>query len=116
VGGDEMITQAAFMGRGTKFGTGSNVTLKKGSDRVQDIVPTTPIDVDLPDARDFKVGGPIFYIFNHAAAAYNISVEDYDGGSVVVLSQDDSCILLLLDNSTAAGVWTYIKYPKFAPI
>lgn len=104
------MSQVTFMGRGTKFQTGSNVTLKHGSERVQLIQPTVSvIDVTLPDATELKKGGPIFYVINNAVFAYFLQIKDNDGNVLTLFGKHDAGILFLLDNSTSAGVWSFLK-------
>lgn len=82
----------------------ANLILKRGSKRLQVPFPQSAAkDVTLPDARKLKTGGPQYYFVN--GGEENAVIKDAGGSTIATLTHGDTAILLLLDNSTAAGVW-----------
>lgn len=101
-----MITQAEFMGGGLASVLTGNVTLKRGSKRLQAFYPYGAArNVTLPDARKLRTGGPHFFIVN--VGPEDAAVKDAAGGAVITLGTNETAIILLLDNSTSTGSWWY---------
>lgn len=59
----------------------------------------------LPDARNLRTGGIHFMVKNTRTSAVDLTLKDYDGGTVATIPQEETWIVCLLDNSTSAGVW-----------
>lgn len=84
----------------------ANLTLKRGSKRVQVPFPQSATkNVALPDARKWKTGGPHLYIIN--GGPEDAAIKDADGGAIATIDSGETAIIVLIDNSTAAGSWWY---------
>ena len=73
------------------------------------------LNIDLPDATAYRVGGPVGYIVL-TSASNTVTIRD-NGGTAITLSdgattlEADECIeILLLDNSDADGLWAAKVY------
>jgi hypothetical protein len=77
--------------------------------------------IQLPDARDLPLGGPIWYFDNLTPGdSYEIFFTNQSDAVVGVLKSKDyvnrnHCVVTLLDNSTAAGVWGMLGLQKNEP-
>ena len=105
-----------------------SATLAAGGDeliwnkyRVWRWAPATDADhyVRLPDARNIPLGGPIYYLINtHEATTSptrDVHIQDNGGTTVGILGpahgatlDTSGAVLLLIDNSTAAGTWAVL--------
>lgn len=84
----------------------ANITLTSSSDVCQSVAMTVMgKHVTLPDATTLEEGGPRFLIRN--AGGYPIGVRDSAGTLVAAVAAGGFVNLYLIDNSTAAGVWSY---------
>jgi len=104
------MLQADFAGKSELLTLSDNITLVKGSKRVQIISSAggATRDITLPDATTLEEGAPLFYIGNKDET-YDITVKDNGGNTIATLSVTDVVILCLVDNSTANGTWVYIN-------
>lgn len=96
-----------FMGGGIKRNISGNITLTSGSKRVQVLDPQgAGYYVRLPDAQTMLPGGPCFYIVN-VNGSHDLLIKDYDGTTLytLVAGNDDVVTIVLVDNSSQAGVW-----------
>ncbi|MHC5053635.1 MAG: hypothetical protein ACYTKD_02835 [Planctomycetota bacterium] len=95
---------AAFFGGAVESAPATTVTLLATSKRVQKLPPSAAVNVDLPDARECELGGPVFYIVN-GSGTYALTVRDADGGTLATVSAGDAAAVALAQNDTAAGRW-----------
>jgi hypothetical protein len=72
------------------------------------------INLQMPDATRLKTGGPQFYLHN-VDVAHTIYVNTYNttGGTIGNVPPTKLLILLLTDNTTAAGNWEWIGVDLF---
>lgn len=96
------ITAESFVGNGGTSTLANGSTLTKGDDQIQ-IVTFGDHTVDLPDATTLK-NGWFYEIINNGGST--VQVRDSAAGSVATLEGGDNVKTILLDNSTAAGVWS----------
>lgn len=65
---------------------------------------TGSLNVTVPDARKLQVGGePVYVVANHGSNTFTL--RDAAAGSLGTVAVGACAHLILLDNSTAAGVW-----------
>lgn len=90
----------------TETSGSANITLTSASAVCQSVAMTAlGKHVTLPDATTLIEGGPRFLIRN--AGGYPIGVRDSAGTLVAAVAAGGFVNLYLIDNSTAAGVWSY---------
>jgi len=74
--------------------------------KVHRVSATGTQDFILPDARLFKVGGPIFYVW---ATGDTLEIRSVDVGvSLGTVTTGNIAAVYLLDNSTAVGTWIVV--------
>jgi hypothetical protein len=100
-----MISEADFYGRYRTTTMSADLVLKEGLARVQSVDPQFGgLNVDLPDARRLRLGGPIAYIVN-VNDTNGVTVRDAAAGTVASLSTNEAAILSLVANADAGGSW-----------
>lgn len=104
---------AGFSG-GAITSSAVDITLTSSSAQAQQITMTAANKkVTLPDATTMSKGAIAFYIAN--AGGISFDVVDSSGGNITTLTPYDSVSLVLVNNSTAAGVWLSVtSWEKFA--
>lgn len=96
------ISQAGFYGGAIYVSGTGPFNVAKGL-TVFRIDASAETAVFLPDARLFKPGGAIFYIW--ADGLGNLNLADNDSGFLLFIPVNNIATVYLTDNSTAAGTW-----------
>lgn len=101
------IPYDTFMGGCAAYTSMSaDVDLYVGHERMVVLIPQSAgLAVNLPDARDFRVGGPHFVVLE-VNGAYSVDVKDAGGGTVGTLAASSAGKLFLSENDTLAGRWS----------
>lgn len=100
-----MISLAKFLGGAVRYGTLSTTkALWPGHPRVIRVATSggTP-KVRMPDATKLQTGGVLFAISNEGPAS--VTLEDYAGSSIRVLATGYTADMLLIRNTSQAGLW-----------
>ena len=99
-----MVTQQSFYGNSSTVSFGSNRQLAARMPRLQVLTATgAGLNVNLGDSRDYKIGGPHFFIVNVGANTF--TVVDNGGTTLATLTTNQVCEISLLRNTGANGVW-----------
>jgi hypothetical protein len=100
-----MATTASLGGGATTTTGSSNITLTASSNRVQAVTMTAADkSVILPDATTISsLGGPLYIITNYGS--YIFTIKNSSGVNIAEVSSNQTLMLSLSDNSTAAGIW-----------
>jgi hypothetical protein len=99
-----MIPQADFWGRSRELTLTLSQTLGYGTRVVLVTAPTAAKLLNLPDARNLREGGPHFYLGNVGAETWTL--RDNANNTLETVVAGDWVICNLIDNSTAAGIWS----------
>ena len=99
-----MVSQDKFYGGSEAATISANRTLNAGMKRIQVITPTTTgLSCVLGDSRDFKLGGPQFYIIN--LGPDSITLKNNGGSTLATINANQVCELYLQRNTGVNGNW-----------
>ena len=101
-----MVSEEDFYG-GAVYNNISATLQLFGSKRVWTITATASQLVNLPDARDLRLGGPHFYVINLGSNSFTLR----DKANVILetVAQNELVLCALAENLTIAGKWFHLK-------
>lgn len=101
-----MISKDTHYGGSKHRSISADGYLSLGLGRYKVVTPSTSgLSLYLPAANitPIRAGGPAFYIYN--AGAHDMTLKDSAGSTVGTLTAGKSCLVVLADDTTAAGEW-----------